>query len=208
MLIPQFADRLEAILKEQGMTQAQLADKAGYTARHLSVTKNSGGEISEKMFNRICGALGMAPSEFLQDSANKIEDDYFPVPYREASGGMGGGSFVGSKKVKSFISLQRSFLFSKTNSLESLSFINAFGESMAPTIPPDAIVLIDESQREPVNGKIFFVMLNDVYLIKRIEVKDGKVVALLSDNGNKRYEIGQQETLQVLGRAILQQTLL
>lgn len=207
MLIPQFAEKLERILKQRGLTQTAFADMVGFSPRHLSKVKTGGDEVSEITIKKICAALEMSIDEFLEKETSE-DNEYFPVPFREASGSMGGGGYNNSKKIISYISLRRDFLRTKTNSLASLSFINAFGESMSPTIPPDAIVLIDESQKEPVNGKIFYIMLNDIYLIKRLEVKQGKTIALISDNGNIREPIGPQDTLEILGRALLQQTML
>lgn len=207
MIVPNFANKLERTLKQRELTQNAFAEMVGISPRHLSKVKTGGDEVSEITLKKICAALGMSIKEFMDEEAYP-ENEYFPVPFRETGGSMGGGSYNNSKKIISYISLRRDFLRSKTNSLESLSFINAFGESMSPTIPPDAIVLIDESQKEPVNGRIFYVMLNDIYLIKRLEVKEGKAVALISDNGNLRDIIGPQDTFEILGRAILQQTML
>ena len=207
MIIPDFQERLETILRERNVWQGELAKLADMTPRHLSMTKQNGEKIPESFFRKICAALNMTPEEFLKPLTPPAYE-YFPVPLREASGSMGGGSFTGSRKIESFISIRKDFLLTKTNNLEKLSFIHAIGESMFPTIPPDAAVLIDESQREPVNKKIFFVLLNGVYLIKRLEVRQGKVLALISDNGEIREQIGEQDELQILGRALMQQTLL
>lgn len=207
MNIPDFPERLDAFLKERGMTQADLAKCAGYTPRHVSKAKQQTEKIPEAFFHKICEALKITPEEFLRPRNLSIYE-YFPVPLREASGSMGAGGFSGSRKIESYISLRKDFLLTKTSHLEALSFIHASGESMFPTIPPDAAVLIDESQREPVNKKIFYVMLNGMFLIKRLEVKEGKVKALVSDNGEIREEIGEQDELEILGRALLQQTML
>lgn len=207
MHIPDFARRLDRILKERGLTQAGLAGKAGITPRHLSVTKNSGPDYTEKFVARICAALDMSIEDFLkQDEPNIAE--YVQVPLREATGGMGGGSYVNSRRVLSYISLRKDFLLTKTSSIDSLSFVHASGESMFPTIPPDAAVLIDESQKEPVNNKIFFIMYNGELLIKRLEVKNNRVMAILSDNGNIRSPLEESDRLEIIGRALLQQTIL
>lgn len=207
MIIPDFANKLEALLKERGLSQVALANMADMAPRYISKVKTCNGEIPESFIKRICKALNITQDYFFEKNTFQ-SNHYFPVPLRDTIGGMGGGSFSGSKKIESYVSLRKDFLLTKTCSLDALSFIHASGESMYPTIPPDAIVLIDESQREPINKKIFYVMLNDVFLIKRLEVKNGKVCALISDNGELREEIGEQDHLEILGKALLQQTLL
>lgn len=206
MLVPNFGDKLEDQLKKQGLTQAALAEKLGISANHVSRVKTGGDDVSEKFMRKLCVALGVSLEEFIGGAAQA--SDYFPVPLREAGGGMGGGYHQGSRRILSYISLRRDFLLTKTSNLDHLSFIHAAGDSMFPTIPPDAAVLIDEGQIEPINGRIFYVMLNDALLIKRLEVRNGKVVALLSDNGDRRDELAEDDSFQILGKAILQQTLL
>lgn len=206
MRIPNFEDKLAALLKKHGLTQAALAEKLNISANHVSRVKRGDDEVSEKFLRKLCGAFNISIEEFIGSSAPS--SDYFPVPLREAGGSMGGGHYQGSRRILSYISLRRDFLLTKTSNLDHLSFIHAAGDSMFPTIPPDAAVLIDEGQIEPINGKIFYVLLNDALLIKRLEVRDGRVIALLSDNGDRREVLAEDDSLQILGKAILQQTLL
>lgn len=207
MKIENFSEKLEAILRRRGMTQAQLAELAQVTERHISRVKKEE-EIPEIFMKKICNALEINLSEFTDNPALGSYDDYYPVPFREAGGAMGGGYHIGSRKIISHISLRRDFLLTKTNNLEALSFIHASGESMSPTIPPDAAVLIDESQKEPMNNKIYYVMLNGLYFIKRVEVKEGRVMSIISDNGLIKTEIAADDCFEILGRAILQQSAL
>lgn len=203
MKIHNFSGKLERLLKARGMTQAQLADKAAVTERHISRVKNAE-EVPEPFLKKICAALNVDLSEF--GDLSVYNGDYFAVPFREAGGAMGEGCFIGSKKIISHISLRRDFLLTKTSNLEALSFIHAAGESMSPTIPPDAAVLIDESQKEPINHKIYYIMLNGLYLIKRLEVKNGRTTAIISDNNFEKREILADDHFEILGRAILQQS--
>lgn len=205
MKINNFSEKLEAILRKKGLSQAELAQKIGKTARHLSRVKQEG-DVSEKMLRAICSGLEIPVSYFIHELSPQEQDDYYPVPFREAGGSMGGGYNIGSRRIQSHISLRRDFLRRKTNNLEKLSFIHASGDSMFPSIPTDAAVLIDEGQLEPVHNKIFYILFNGEYFIKRLEVREGVVTAIISDNGNKRIEISESDNLQILGRAILQQS--
>lgn len=203
MKIDRFEEKLDRLLKARGLKQAQLAEMADITPRHLSRTKKSG-DIPEVFLKKICAALNISPLEFT--GLDQRGEEFVPVPFREASSGMGAGSVESSKRILSHISLRKSFLLTKTSHPEALSFIRAVGESMSPTIPPDAIVLIDESQTEPINNKIYFIQLNGELLIKRLEVREGRVRAIISDNGFIKTPIDQDDAMEVLGRAIFQYT--
>lgn len=199
MKINNFAEKLDSALKRKGLKQTQLAEMAGLTDRHISRVKKSV-EIPESFLKKICIALNISLAELV--GTESIDGDYYPVPFRAACGGMGGGHFDGSKKIKSFISMRRDFLLTKTSNLSKISFIRAEGESMSPTIPPDASVLIDESQIEPINNKIYFLMLNGVYFIKRLEVKNGKPIAIISDNWESKQKLNEADNIEILGRAL------
>lgn len=203
MRIPNFSEKFDLVLKQKGMNQATLANLSGFTERHISRVKKTG-NISDKFLDKICGILNI-PHDFFTDDG-KDDFDYYPIPFRYASGGMGGGSYEGSRKIISYVSLKKDFLLTKTNKLESLSFIRAIGDSMSPTIPPDASVLIDESQTTPINHKIYFILWNNEYYIKRLIVKDGRVIGLQSDNDGNIQKVGIDDNFQILGKAILQQS--
>lgn len=161
MKIEKFAEKLDAAIKERGLKQKALAEKIGVTERHLSRVKNSG-EVAYELLEAICKALDIPGNYFSNEIlAEPIirSDDFFPVPFRDTIGGMGNGSLIASKQILSHISLRRDFLLQKTTNLEKLSFIRASGTSMEPSIPEGSAVLIDESQTEPINFKIFFVFL-------------------------------------------------
>ena len=203
MILPDFPQKLDALLQKKGILQKELAAMCKISDRHLSrVKRDMEHVVPDKILQAICTALDTPISYFWKDAVADAE--YFPVPYRDAGGGMGGGYAVGSRRVNSYLSIRTDYLRHRTNNLDKLSFVHASGESMLPTIPADTSVLIDEGQTEPVNNKIFYIMLNGEYFIKRLEVNDGSITAIISDNGNARYIVTAQDTVEVLGRAILQ----
>lgn len=208
MKIEKFETLLNLALNEAGINQAELALRMDISPRHISRVKKSGGDVPQKFFDNMCAALGISPEKFLSPHNSTPQqangDEYFPVPFREAGGGMGGGFDASSRKIISHISMKKDFLMHKTNNMNNLSFIHAVGESMSPNILPEASILIDEGQTKPVNNKIYYILWNGQYYIKRLEVKDGAITAIISDNGNRRDELNSDDQIEVLGRAIMQ----
>lgn len=131
---------------------------------------------------------------------------YFPVPICAAVASMGGGSFENSKRVTSYISFKEDFLYKKTRNLNNLVFILTSGTSMSPTIAENAMVLVDLGQKEPLNNKVFYVMHNNMTFVKRVEVREGKPTALISDNGGEPVPIEEQDSFEIIGRVLLQQS--
>ena len=120
---------------------------------------------------------------------------------------MGGSYDNGSREIEAYFPVRKEMIYRIGAPLSSLSFVHARGDSMYPTINESAAVLIDETDIVPENGKIYYLLFQDRYLIKRVEVDGcGRVVALISDNGPVRREIGEQETVEIIGRCRLQQS--
>lgn len=195
-----FSEKLDEALRKKGMTQKRLAENIGWSDRHLSRLKK--GSIKYEQIKTIADTLGLDIGFFI--GQNSEDEGYFKVPFRKARGAMGGGCASGSRQVVSHMSFKFDWLMTKTTNPENLSIIRAVGESMLPTISPDSMVLIDEGQIDPVNGKIFYLMLNDEYYLKRIQSSSGHVKAIISDNGGELLEILESDRLEILGRAIIQ----
>ncbi len=130
------------------------------------------------------------------------ESAYYQVPWLEAKASMGGGSFEASKKVKSYLSFRRDWLLSK-GATSNMVVISVEGDSMSPTIPDGSVVLINEASTfPPVNNRIYFVCYKDELFLKRVRVKDSRVIALISDQDNSEITIQPGEYFNILGRAI------
>lgn len=134
--------------------------------------------------------------QFLDDPA------YYQVPWLEARASMGGGSLEVSKEIKSYLSFRRDWLLSK-GPIGNMVVVSVLGDSMSPTIPDGSVVLINESiNSPPVHNKVYLVCYRDELFIKRLKVKDGLPVALVSDFDNSEVFIKKGEYFNIIGRAI------
>lgn len=88
---------------------------------------------------------------------------------------------------------------------QNAGLITAQGDSMHPTIPDGAMLLIDLSIRDVRNGYIYVVVKDGSLLVKRVQTKmDGSVV-LISDNPvYEREELpaNQVAELHIAGRVV------
>ena len=149
--------------------------------------------------------LGLDPTPFF--GVQPVSHAYIQVPWLEAEASMGGGgSTVVSKKIISHLSFRADWILAKGNP-KKMAVINAGGRSMEPTIPDDSIVLINEGQTSPVNGKIYFVCYGSgespgIYL-KRLRVdQSGNVTHLVSDLDGYEMPIDPDENFEIIGQAI------
>lgn len=173
------------------------AEKRGIPDAQLS-------RLIKKYHDKIDAPLPENPFKDIEPEIE--EDEYFPVPVYAACGSMGGGSFEMSWKVLSHISILKAYLRPKCSSLQNVGFILADGDSMIPTIPPGASVLIDTGRKDPIHGKVFCVMYDNQLFIKRLEVCRGIITAIVSDKDLSRIEIGPEDNFQIIGQVLLQQS--
>lgn len=75
MLVPQFSKKLEAALKQRGLSQVAFAELAGVTPTHISRVKRGGDDIPEVFLKKICAALGITVAAFIGaiDSADSAD---------------------------------------------------------------------------------------------------------------------------------------
>lgn len=194
--------RLREKLAEPGETQASVARMLG--VNRSVVFKWLSGDLKGKRVSiddmrRYFMRLGLDPEMYF---GKEDTGEFIQVPWMEAEASMGGGSTVVSRHVISHLSFRADWLLQKGN-YKKMAIINAGGSSMEPTIPDDSVVLINEAKAyPPVNGKIYFVCYDGELFLKRLKVRDERVEALISDNGNCETPIDPSVAFEILGRAV------
>ena len=197
--------RLRALLAEKGTTQAQLAERM--SVDRATITRWLKGErrASQAKVDVLVGymkALGMDPAEFFGGESAADDDEYSKVPWLEATASMGGGSVETSKEEVAHLAFRTDWLRSKGR-LTGMVVVNASGDSMSPTIPDRAVVLVNEQDKTPVNSGIFFVCHGDAIFLKRLRVNTlGRVTHLISDIDNWEMPLEPEVHFEIIGRAI------
>jgi len=125
---------------------------------------------------------------------------YTEVPLREATGSMGGGSLETGSKTISYLSFRTEWIRSKGNPA-LMSVIRAFGDSMYPAIADGSVVLVDESRKQFVRGKIFYIRMNGQMYIKRL-VEIGGEIYVASENDKNMLAVSDADDFEIIGRCI------
>ena len=130
-------------------------------------------------------------------------DEVVLVPMIEAHLDAGGGAFVLSEKAKEYYYFRRDRLKRYATSRSNIVLMVVQGDSMAPTIQTNDIVMIDRGRTVIHNGCIFALGVGESILIKRINLKASGDVQVISDNKTEYppYDIHLSE-LRILGQVI------
>ena len=127
------------------------------------------------------------------DSVRRYDAD----EVRLAAGGLG---FVDREPLAGEVKFRRDWLGSHRLEAKNLMLLDVIGDSMLPTIEERDSVLIDESRRKPLSGRIYGLRTTDGPLVKRLRKRGGRWWA---DSDNDKYEPRlMSEEDQTLGRVV------
>jgi phage repressor protein C with HTH and peptisase S24 domain len=129
------------------------------------------------------------------------------LPLYDVAAGAGAGTFVEEEQTgEEVIGFSRNWIRRTFfTSPEGLSLIHVRGESMEPTLRSGDMILVDTKVNEPREG-ISVLRLDGTVLVKRVMVRPGKKLEIISDNpAYKPFEIDMRdppEDFAVLGRVL------
>lgn len=132
---------------------------------------------------------------------NRQLDEFAMVPKVKAKAGAG-SSFETDSDVEGYYAFRHSFLDREHIHGDKCKMMQVIGESMSPLIPDGSTVLIDTSDSEPRDGKIFVVRLDEEVLVKRLQkIPGGWQLVSESQNFAPIPVMGEQgPSFEIVGR--------
>lgn len=134
------------------------------------------------------------------------EDGYVFIPRYEVRASAGTGQIVESENLKGFLAFQADWIRSRLRRNPSnLVVLEAYGDSMRPTIKDGDIMLVDISEDRVRGPAIYVVRAGNEAIVKRVELKlDG---SLLVKSDNPAYEAmtirsDSADELRVIGKVV------
>ncbi|MBF0412875.1 MAG: helix-turn-helix domain-containing protein [Desulfamplus sp.] len=178
---------LQRILSATGITtQTELAEVLNINRSAITHARNNN-KIPDRWILQLYRKFNLNPEwvEFgtgktfiNKSSCSEVEFDY--IPKVSAILSAGSGSFDVNSNVNGYIAFAAKWLRLK-GSVSDMVAMDVSGDSMEPEIRDGDVVLIDKSQQEIINRKIYAVGFDDSIFIKRLEKHPGRIV-LCSDN--------------------------
>lgn len=119
------------------------------------------------------------------DSADSdtTSDDYVYIPAYdiEVSAGHGSVCFTDAEPHKHLAFRQR-WITARGLQADALAALFTRGDSMTPTIPEGAAVIIDQTRNQALDGKVYVIRIDDRHYVKRVQWLIGGGLRLISDN--------------------------
>ena len=130
-----------------------------------------------------------------------VPDSVRHVTVVELASAAGHGAVVDSEQVTGRIAFRRSWLTRHGITADQCSVIRVVGESMEPTLPDGASILVDRNRRRRRVDHIFVVRTGDGLIVKRLGKTTAGAWRLLSDNPDKAAwpTLPWPDTAEVIG---------
>lgn len=122
-----------------------------------------------------------------ESKANYVVDDlereyaYIPAYDVEVSAG-NGAVCLGESEPTKYLAFRQHWLTARGLKVKSLAAMFTKGDSMTPTIPESAVVVINREQTKPLDGKVYVIRIEDRHYVKRTQWLIGGGLRLISDN--------------------------
>lgn len=205
--------RLEERLHAKRMSQSELARRVGTRQSTISGLVK-GGSRSSSYLHKIARELETSV-EYLVGETDDPSENYAPpvvhenvieVPMIDLAYGMG-GTFLDDVAEETEVRTEPfplSFIRRYTRAKPgNLVFAEGIGDSMAPTITSNDLMLIDQSDNAlRIADQIWAFSFGGVGMIKRLRPRPDGSVAILSDNPNVPEDRAVDDELFLIGRVV------
>ncbi|MGV1769354.1 XRE family transcriptional regulator [Agrobacterium vitis] len=148
---------------------------------------------------------------FLQGGNNEqslaTERDFVLMPQYDVCASAGTGLLPVNQMPTSETAFERKFLRDLGGAPDHCFLMWSTGDSMLPTIPDDALLIVDASQTTVDHGRIYVFSVGNAVLVKRANWRMDGRLELISDNSAGKYPVetfdaNRVEDLTVVGRVI------
>lgn len=175
------AARLRAKLKDIGLNETELSRRCGVPQPTINrILSGESASPRKTTLEPIARALGVTPewllfggdkpSELPQDSPS--EKDYALIPQFTATKSAGSGYLNDHVEIGGSLAFPREWLRRMGLKEKDLKVSHNIGEDNWPTLADGEVILIDESQVEPRDGKMYALLNADGDIVVRRMVRE------------------------------------
>lgn len=205
-----FAERLRLRRTALGLHKQELASRVGVSLTTMQQYEHGQlpkGELAVRLSTALrCSLDWLLAGRGQPEGGFQAEDtELVMVPLVEARLSAGTGSLETSGDVLRHYAFRHDFLRRKGNPA-SMALLRVSGDSMQPRILHNDVVLIDQSQCEPVPGRIFAVSVEDMIYLKIVNAMPGRLILSSVNPAYPPIEADTRDQLadlvRLIGRAV------
>lgn len=199
--------RLNLILEQTGLTKAELSKKIGFSESAIGkycsedYPKNKPGGKFALLLEKYLGVnskwLLEGEGNMMLEHAKPSEETWLDLPVMDVRCAAGAGAINYEEKQVGTISLPKSVIGSNHNK----HIVKVSGESMHPTLKDEDMVIVDLSETEIIDGKIYVICVQSGCIIKRLR-RVAAGIEIYSDNPTFTLETTKADQIKIVGRVV------
>lgn len=205
--------RLQERITARGISQAELARQVGITQPSINhlIKRGAGGSAHLHKIARVLEttpayltgetddpSAGAVPTPTGKDIAEHL--DLVEIAMVDMAYGMG-ATFADDRIGVELVHFPKTWIEQLTHSAPAnLAWARGKGDSMAPTINDNDMVLIDRSERRVEDQDLIWAFtIGDMAMIKRLRIRGDKVT-IMSDNDGVSDDTAHPDEINIIGR--------
>lgn len=210
-----FGERLKIVRGK--LTQAEFASLFGIPQVTLGNYERGRNEPRFEFIKQVCSRFEINVEWLLFGTGDKKEClphpsgaascdvDLIMIPMVEARLSAGHGSLLTGGNCERTYAFRSDFLYRKGNP-DNMVLMRVSGDSMQPDILNNDVVLIDQSKRDILPGRIYAVGFEEAIYLKRIDMLPGKVILKSANPAYPPVELDirdqQGDSFRVIGQVL------
>jgi len=197
-------NRIYELRKEQGMSQAELAEKTNSTAQQIGRLEKGDRRLTTDWMEKIAAALGVLPEDLM--SANHGERVVIPeIAFPSESHSKKTRDVGESQDILSEWAMPKQLLVNQVGATGTMRIIQVMGDSMVPEFNPGDRVMVNTADRMPSPPGVFVLWDGFGLIIKRCEMvphsNPPRAILSSANNNYETYEMDVKE-LDIQGRVV------
>lgn len=199
------SQKIKNAREAKNLTQLELAKSSGVSLDSIKRYETKESNITIHNLIKIAKVLDIDLNYFanvpkLENQQETLNDDMINIPFFENVRASAGSGTYNDEESTQALGLSKSFLRECFGlySFINLSVILGQGDSMAPTLPENCYLLIQ--QGEVAEGEICVTRIEDELYVKRLQKRPK--LKLLSDNKAYKPINLEGENFEILGRVV------
>ena len=206
-----FRENVRKLIDTSGLSVAEFSERIEEKSSRVNDVLNGKQRPPFDMIEKILSVFQVDANWLITGKENfafseNISDDYEYIPFYdvEVSAGYGTDAY-GAVRPKHYLAFRKDWLRSRGLYPKDLNCVQAYGDSMEPTISSGDTLLVDTSRNIPRDGHIYVIRSADTLWVKRIQRQIGNSLLLISDNDTyppMTLRIEEHHDIQVIGQVV------
>ncbi|PNK61493.1 XRE family transcriptional regulator [Psychrobacter sp. FDAARGOS_221] len=218
-----FADRLTKVRNNANLTRDEVVALSNNGFARSSLQAWEVGDREPKIDNifELAKIYGISPhylifgdteaqplQQVASDSEAVNDDEYVHIPAYDIAVSAGHGMFSdGAIKPSKYLAFRRRWVQARSLTVKCLAVLFTEGDSMIPTIPENAAIVINRERNQALDGKVYVIRIDDRLYVKRTQWIPTGGLRLISDNkAYDSFDISKQDMqandIEICGQVI------